>query len=124
VDRSSEIGLGLGNGRLIRPRVNDEQNVAGIHPLPVAKADFGDAAHDLRANFGIVDRVDAAREFRKWIDSLGCQLVDCNRYRRIDSAGVAARLRVPGGISGDREANTRNRHGTDEANGCPATKAF
>jgi hypothetical protein len=63
VNRCGEISLRLGDSRLIRPRVNDEQNIAGIHPLPVLEANLRNAAHHLRPDLGVVDRVDAAREF-------------------------------------------------------------
>src|SRR6202012_6137800 len=52
-----KVSLRLVDRRLIRTRIDDEQNVAGVHSLAVVKADFGDAPGVLRPDFGIIDRV-------------------------------------------------------------------
>ena len=62
--RRLQIGRRLGDRRLIGARIDDEKNVARLDVLAVLEADFGDAAGNFGADFGIIHRIQLAGEFR------------------------------------------------------------
>ena len=95
--RRRQIGFGLRHCGFIRARIDDEENVASLHLLPILEPDLGDAAVHFRAHIGGIDRRHAAGELRPDADGLGMDRGDLDRNRRLCRVG---RGRAGGGMPG------------------------
>jgi len=110
VDRAGQIARSLGRRRLIGTGIDHKQHVSGFHLLAVLEADLGDTAGDLGTDLGIVDRIDAPREFGKGLHRLCLQGGDGDSGSR--GSGLLGRLGagMPGGIAAANQKKDRRAH--------------
>ena len=99
-----KLTVGLGRHRLERARVDDIEQVAGMHHVAVLELDIGDKAADAGTDLNLLDRIEAAGELVPVRDGPFDRL--CHRHRRRRRRGCL-RLRLPVAASErEREQHT------------------